>query len=87
MTVKRDAVNDEIVFCALTEEGTAGDELVRVYVAEDTASREDRISAGYMLFHTKGDSAYLVSSAPESIAGSDFWLSSGVLASGFRFKV
>ena len=87
VTVKRDAVNDEIVFCALTEEGTAGDELVRVYVAEDTASREDRISAGYMLFHTKGDSAYLVSSAPERIAGSDFWLSSGVIASGFRFKV
>lgn len=65
VTVKRDYVNDEIVFCAYNE-GKTGRELLRIYCAEDSASREDRISSGYMLLHTKGESAYLAYIPPVS---------------------
>lgn len=58
VTVRRDSVNDEIVFCAYTS-GQTGRELMRLYFAEDIPSREDRLSSGYLLLHTKGESAYL----------------------------
>lgn len=60
VTVSRDTLNDEIVFRAYNSAtGESGRELMRIYVAEDIASREDRLSTGYMLLHTKGDQAYL----------------------------
>ncbi len=58
VTVKRDIVNDEIVFCKY-KDGNMGRELLKIFCAENIPSREDRISGGYMLMHTKGDSAYL----------------------------
>ncbi len=58
VTLKRDTINDEIIVCAY-ENGEMGRELLRIYCAEDTASREDRLASGYMLIQTKGDSAYL----------------------------
>ena len=84
VTAKRDAINDEIVFCAY-EDGSAGRELLRIYYAEDPVSREDRISAGYMLLHTKGDSAYLAL-IPQSGEDSDgLSLTSGDVAIGFSY--
>jgi len=65
VTVKRDTINDEIVFCAY-ENGKAEEELLRVFYAEDSASREDRISSGYMLMHTAGESAFLAYIPPDS---------------------
>lgn len=60
VTVSRDTLNDELVFCAYdSATGERTRELMRIYCAEDTASCEDHISTGYMLLHTKGDSAYL----------------------------
>lgn len=60
VTVSRDALNDELLFCAYNSAtGEMGRTLLQIYCAEDTASREDHISAGYMLLHTKGDLAYL----------------------------
>ncbi|MBR2284734.1 MAG: hypothetical protein IJ874_10030 [Ruminococcus sp.] len=60
VSVRRDTINDEIVFCVYNSStGETGRELMRIYCAEDSASREDRISMGYMLLRTKGDSSYL----------------------------
>ena len=36
----------KIIFCKYIN-GTVGEDLLRIYTAEDSASREDRISAGY----------------------------------------
>ena len=84
VTVKRDAINDEIVFCTYSN-GETGRELLRIYYAEDPVSREDRISAGYMLLHTKGDSAYLAS-IPQSSDDSDgLSLTAGDVAIGFSY--
>lgn len=62
VTVKRDAINDEIVFCKYNKgakDGEIGEELLRICCAEDEASREDRLYTGYMLLRTKGDLSYL----------------------------
>lgn len=84
VTAKRDAINDEIVFCAY-ENGAAGRELLRLYYADDPVSREDRLSAGYMLLHTKGDPAYLAL-IPQSGDNSDgLSLTAGDVAIGFRY--
>ena len=37
-----------------------------MFYAEDSASREDRISSGYMLMHTAGESAFLAYIPPDS---------------------
>lgn len=86
VTVRHDYVNDEIVFCAY-ENGTVGRELLRIYFAEDTPSKEDRISNGYMLMRTKGESAYLAY-IPVSDDENDDGLSvsSGDVAVGFKFR-
>ncbi len=86
VTMKRDSVNDEIVFCAYSD-GKTGRELLRIYCAEDSASREDRISSGYMLMGTKGDSAYLAY-IPYNQTTVDDGLSptAGDIAVGFRMK-
>lgn len=84
VTVRRDAINDEMVFCAYADK-TVGRELLRIYCAEDPVSREDRISAGYMLLHTKGDSAYLAL-IPQSGGESDgLSVSAGDVAIGFSY--
>ncbi len=86
VTIRRDAVNDEIVFCAYSD-GQTGRELLRIYCAEDSASREDRISNGYMLMGTKGDSAYLAY-IPHNQTNTDDGLSptAGDVAVGFIMK-
>lgn len=84
VTVQKDAINDEIVFCAY-ENGKTGKELLRIYCAEDSVTREDRISGGYMLLHTKGESAYLAY-IPESEEDDGLSLSAADLSVYFKFK-
>ena len=87
VTIQRDAVNDEIVFRSYTD-GKAGRELLRIYRAEDSASREDRLSSGYMLMNTRGESAYLAYIPPCTEADSQdgLTLSAGDAAVCFRLK-
>lgn len=86
VTIKRDAVNDEIVFCAC-QDGETGRELMRIYCAEDSASREDRLSSGYMLMGTKGDSAYLAYIPyNQTIVDDGLSPSAGDVAVGFKMK-
>jgi hypothetical protein len=86
VTVKRDVVNDEIVFCAYDEEGI-GRELLRIFCAEDQPSREDRISGGYMLMHSKGDSSCLACIPANSGTDDDgLGLTPAEAAIGFRFR-
>ncbi len=84
ITLKRDAINDEIVICAYENE-KIGRELMRIYCAEDTASREDRIASGYILLQTKGDSAYLAY-VPEYDETDALAISEADAAIGFRFN-
>lgn len=88
VTIKRDPINDEIVFCDYRD-GQIGRELLRIYCASDSASKEDRISSGYMLLRTKGDSAYLayIPNFSETAGKDELSLSSGDIAVYFRFKV
>ena len=84
--VERDPINDEIVFRSY-KGGSEGRELLRIYLAEDQPSREDRLANGYMLLHTKGDSAYLayIPSAPDT-EGDGLTPAAGDVAVGFHFK-
>lgn len=85
VTVKRDAINDEIVFCAYDGE-KIGRELLRIYCAEDEASREDRISTGYMLLRTKGQSSYLAYIPPFAGSSDNLSVSQADAAIGFVYK-
>ena len=87
VTLKLDAVNDEIVFCAY-ENNEIGRELLRIYCAEDSASREDRISGGYVLVHTKGELAYLVYTAhpEEDKDGDGLGLNAADAAVYFKYR-
>lgn len=88
VTIKRDAINDEIVFCEYIEDsenGGIGRELLRLYCAEDEASREDRLYTGYMLLRTKGDSSYLAYIPPSS-ADDDLSITQAETAIGFVYK-
>lgn len=87
VTVKRDSINDEIVFCAYSG-GETGRELLRIYCAEDSASREDRIASGYMLLHTKGESSYLayIPGSSDSAENDGLGLSAADAAVYFKFK-
>ncbi|HNZ97962.1 hypothetical protein [Ruminococcus sp.] len=86
VTVKRDIVNDEIVFCTYGDEGM-GRKLLHIFCAEDQPSREDRISGGYMLMHTKGESAYLACLSSEPDTGGDgLSITAGDAAVGFRYR-
>lgn len=84
VTVKRDNVNGgEIVFCEYSN-GQAGRELMRIYCAEDTASREDRLSNGYMLLKTRGENSYLAYIPSSSDNSADeLAISAGEAAVGF----
>ena len=84
VTVHRDAIYDEIVFCAYDGENV-GRELMRISRTDDAAAREDRIASGYMLMHTKGDSAYLAY-IPESDDSDGLSITPGEASIGFRFK-
>ena len=86
VTLMRDIVNDEIAFCTYSN-GSIGRELLKIYCAEDAPSRDDRISSGYMLMHTKGESAYLAYIPSGSHADGDgLSLTAGELALGFRYR-
>lgn len=88
VTIKRDAINDEIVFCEYNkdaENGSIGRELLRIYCAEDEVSREDRLYTGYMLLRTKGDSSYLAC-IPPSADDDDLSVSQADVAIGFVYK-
>lgn len=87
VTVKRDSINDEIVFRAYSG-GETGRELLRIYCAEDSASREDRIASGYMLLHTKGESSYLayIPGSSDSAENDGLGLSAADAAVYFKFK-
>lgn len=87
VTVKRDSINDEVVFCAYSS-GETGRELLRIYCAEDSASREDRIASGYMLLHTKGESSYLayIPGSSDSAENDGLGLSAADAAVYFKFK-
>lgn len=88
VTIKRDAINDEIVFCEYnkgSESGEIGRELLRIYCAEDEASREDRLYTGYMMLRTKGDSSYLAC-IPPSVVDDDLSLNQADVAIGFVYK-
>lgn len=83
VTVKRDSINDEIVFCSYENE-TTGRELLRIYFATNQPSIEDRISNGYMLLQTKGDSAYLAYIPIQNDHDDNLSLTEGDLAIGFN---
>lgn len=84
VTVKRDAINDEMVFCSYAD-GKPGRELLRICCAEDTVSREDRISTGYMLLKTKGESSYLAYIPQSGERKDGLSITSGDAAIGFSF--
>ncbi len=86
VTIKRDAINDEIVFCEYNkgaEDGEIGRELLRICCAEDEASREDRLYTGYMLIRTKGDLSYLAFIPPSN---DDLSITQADVAIGFVYK-
>ena len=84
VTVKRDAINDEMVFCSYSG-GKAGRELLRICCAEDMVSRDDRISTGYMLLKTKGESSYLAYIPQSGEKQDGLSITSGDAAIGFSF--
>lgn len=86
VTVKRDAVNDEIVFCSYKNK-KIGRELLRIYCAEDSASREDRLSGGYVLLQTKGELSYLAyaSQPDEDVSGDGLGLNAADAAVCFKY--
>ncbi|MDE6520969.1 MAG: hypothetical protein K2K91_11060 [Ruminococcus sp.] len=89
VTIKRDAINDEIVFCIYNkgaENGEIGRELLRIYCAEDEASREDRLYTGYMILRTKGELSYLAYIPPSTETDSGLNISSSDMAIGFVYK-
>ena len=74
-----------MVFCTYSD-GQMGRELLRIYCAEDTASREDRLSNGYMLLKTKGETSYLAYIPPYSeLYDDDLSAAAGDIAVGFTF--
>ncbi len=85
VTVRRDAINDEIVFCAYSG-GEMGRELMRIYCADDEASAKDRLSTGYMLLRTKGESAYLAYISPNSDNSDGLSVTAAEAAVGFIYK-
>ncbi|MDE5584413.1 MAG: hypothetical protein K2J08_12010 [Ruminococcus sp.] len=85
VTVKSDYINDEIVFCSYDGE-KAGRELLRICCADDTPSVEDRISNGYMIMRTKGDSTCLAYIPVQEASDDGLSVSQAEVAVGFRFR-
>lgn len=84
VTVRRDSVNDELVFCEFSG-NKVGRELFRICCARDTASLQDRLSNGYMLLRTKGELTYL-GFIPTNKGNDGLDLSAGDAAVGFRYR-
>lgn len=83
VTVIRDIINEELVFIKYNEDGSKGEELLRIYISHDSASENDHISSGYQLIHTKGETAcmaYIPESDYDTLA-----LSLGETALYFKF--
>lgn len=86
VTVRRDIVNDEIVFCKY-KDGNMGRELLRIACADDAPSRDDRIANKYMLMCTKGDSSYLaIIPDNHDTEGDGLSITAGEAAVGFRTR-
>lgn len=60
VTVRRDIINEELVFFKYSDDGIKGEELLRIYISHDSASENDHISSDYQLIHTKGETACMV---------------------------
>lgn len=91
VTVKRDIVNDEIVFWSYSKnndhEVTMHRELLHIYCAENEVSCEDRLVNRYMLMHSKGESSYLALIPPNvDKDGDGLSITSGDAAVGFRYR-
>ncbi len=54
---------------------------MRIFIAKDSASREDRLSAGYYFLHSRGDACYLA----YPVADEKMGLTAGELALYFKF--
>lgn len=85
VTVRRDSVNDELVFCEYSG-GERGRELLRIFRADDAPSREDRLFNGYMLMAAKGDSSFLACICYGSGGDSSLTPTVGEIASGFMLN-
>lgn len=92
VTVKR-AADEEIVFCTFTmneNEVVMGRELLSICRIEGTLDSnevKEKIGAGYMPMHTKGDSTYLANvSLTEDASGDGLSITMGEAAAGFRFR-
>lgn len=85
VTVKRDSINDEIVFCSY-EDGKTGRELLRIYFSTDLPSIEDRISNGYMFLQTKGNSTYLACIPAQNTSSDGLSVTEGDVAVGFKCR-
>ena len=77
VSVKLDTLNDEVVFYKLSDRT----ELLKIYTAEDSASREDRMTAGYQVMYSKGEAYYLACVADDEELG----ISTGDLALCFKY--
>ncbi|MDE5946314.1 MAG: hypothetical protein K2G63_03255 [Oscillospiraceae bacterium] len=83
VTVRRDIINEELVFFKYSDDGIKGEELLRIYISHDSASENDHISSDYQLIHTKGETACMVY-IPDS-KDSSLKLDAGELALYFKF--
>ena len=82
VTVVRDPTEDELRF--VVYDGEWKDDmpvLMRIYIAYDDADRDEHLSSGYQLLHTKGTASYLAKAED----GNDLSLTIGKLLTGFRF--
>ncbi len=83
VTVKKDVINEELVFTEYKDDGSKGEELLRIYISYDSASENDHISSGYQLIHTNGETSYMAY-VPEA-KNKELALVSGETALCFKF--
>ncbi len=82
VTVVRDTTEGELQFVAYDGEWhDAMPVLMRIYIAYDDADRNEHLSRGYHLLHTKGTASFLV----KEEAGEELSLTIGRLLPCFRF--
>ncbi len=83
VTVRKDIINEELVFKEYREDGSEGGELLRIYISYDSASENDHIASGYQLIQTKGETSCMAY-VPES-QNKNLELVSGETALYFKF--
>ena len=83
VTVKKDVINEELVFTEYKDDGSKGEELLRIYISYDSASENDHISSGYQLIRTNGETSYMAY-VPEA-KNNNLSLALGETALCFRF--